>query len=440
MIGKATFSNLLSHVVDNRGKTCPESDIGVPLIATNCVKNTTLFPTFDKVRYVSPETYGSWFRGHPLPGDMIFVLKGAPGQVCLTPNPVTFCIAQDMVAIRANPEKVYPPYLFAALRSAQIQNEIGNMHVGTMIPHFKKGDFDKLQIPLPARSIQEYIGDTYLELSGKVDLNRRMNETLEAMARAIFKDWFVDFGPTRAKMEGRAPYLAPEIWKRFPDRLDDEGKPEGWKVSTLREITTRITKGTTPTSHDLNSALAPDERVNYVRVNALTDAGEVLWNKIEHIPKSIHLGSLKRSVLHQEDILYSIAGTIGRVILVSSDLVPANTNQALAIIRPNIDLVPSRFLLMILQQRDFVEALHANVVHAVQANLSLSMIASAKAILPPTNVISSMFAPAEALIRKREQNDRESQTLAAIRDLLLPKLMSGEIRVKDAEKVTETAL
>ena len=66
-------------------------------------------------------------------------------------------------------------------------------------------------------------------LDDKIDLNRRMNETLEAMARAIFKDWFVDFGPTRAKMEGRAPYLAPEIWALFPDRLDDEGKPEGWR-------------------------------------------------------------------------------------------------------------------------------------------------------------------------------------------------------------------
>ena len=63
-----------------------------------------------------------------------------------------------------------------------------------------------------------------------------MNETLEAMARAIFKDWFVDFGPTRAKMEGRSPYLAPEIWTLFPDRLDNEGKPEGWELSTLGEI------------------------------------------------------------------------------------------------------------------------------------------------------------------------------------------------------------
>ena len=70
-------------------------------------------------------------------------------------------------------------------------------------------------------------------LDDKIDLNRRMNETLEAMARAIFKDWFVDFGPTRAKMEGRAPYLAPEIWSLFPDRLDNEGKPEGWEVGRL---------------------------------------------------------------------------------------------------------------------------------------------------------------------------------------------------------------
>ena len=71
-----------------------------------------------------------------------------------------------------------------------MQNAVGNMHVGTLIPHFKKGDFDKLLIPLPEPSRQKFIGDCYLETSKKIDLNRRMNETLEAMARAIFKDWF----------------------------------------------------------------------------------------------------------------------------------------------------------------------------------------------------------------------------------------------------------
>ena len=83
-------------------------------------------------------------------------------------------------------------------------------------------------------TIKNAIASLLGALDDKIDLNRRMNETLEAMARAIFKDWFVDFGPTRAKMEGRASYLAPEIWTLFPDRLDDEGKPEGWQTDRWR--------------------------------------------------------------------------------------------------------------------------------------------------------------------------------------------------------------
>ena len=92
---KYSFTELLSNIVDNRGKTCPVDKAGLPLIATNCVKNDALFPTFKKVRYVNQETYDTWFRGHPEPGDMIFVCKGSPGDVCWTPDPVNFCIAQD---------------------------------------------------------------------------------------------------------------------------------------------------------------------------------------------------------------------------------------------------------------------------------------------------------------------------------------------------------
>ena len=80
---------------------------------------------------------------------------------------------------------------------------------------------------------QRAIGAILGALDDKIDLNRRMNETLEAMARAIFKDWFVDFGPTRAKMKAARPTSRPEIWALFPDRLDNEGKPEGWEWGHL---------------------------------------------------------------------------------------------------------------------------------------------------------------------------------------------------------------
>ena len=117
MIAEVPFSELLSVVIDNRGKTCPTADAGIPLIATNCIRNELLYPTYDKVRFVSPETYSTWFRAHPKPGDILFVNKATPGRVCLVPDPVDFCIAQDMVAVRADTRKIYPRFLFAALRS-----------------------------------------------------------------------------------------------------------------------------------------------------------------------------------------------------------------------------------------------------------------------------------------------------------------------------------
>jgi type I restriction enzyme S subunit len=160
----------------------------MPLIATNCIVNDRLYPVHEKVRYVSEKTYDTWFRGHPEPGDVIFVCKGSPGNVALAPDPVGFCIAQDMVAVRADPQAVYPKFLFAALRSPLVQTEIANLHVGTLIPHFKKGDFDKLLIPLPDRSTQVFIGDFYFELSSKAEVNSRTAELCGLLAAALFSD------------------------------------------------------------------------------------------------------------------------------------------------------------------------------------------------------------------------------------------------------------
>lgn len=187
-----SFGGLFKKVIDNRGKTCPVVEKGVPLIATNCISNNYLYPLFEKVRYVSEDVYKNWFRGHPEPGDMIFVLKGTPGRVAWVPNPVGFCIAQDMVAIRADEKKVYPKYLFAVLRSNSMQQEIEGLHVGTLIPHFKKGDFDELQIPIVGSVLQRFIGDQYFDFSSKIDLLHRQNKTLGAMAETLFRQWFVE--------------------------------------------------------------------------------------------------------------------------------------------------------------------------------------------------------------------------------------------------------
>ena len=177
---KVPITELLSFIVDNRGKTVPTANDGWKLIATNCVTNNTLFPVYEKVRYLTQETYETWFRAHPMPGDILFVNKGTPGRVCMVPDPVDFCIAQDMIALRADDKKIYNKYLFAVLRSREIQQQIYNTNVGDVIPHFKKQFMDQLLIPVPDRKIQEKIGNLYYQLSYKVELNKKINENLAA--------------------------------------------------------------------------------------------------------------------------------------------------------------------------------------------------------------------------------------------------------------------
>ena len=188
---KVPITELLSFIVDNRGKTVPTANDGWKLIATNCVTNNTLFPVYEKVRYFTQETYETWFRAHPMPGDILFVNKGTPGRVCMVSDPVDFCIAQDMIALRADDKKIYNKYLFAVLRSREIQQQIYNTNVGDVIPHYKKQFKDQLLIPVPDRKIQEKIGNLYYQLSYKVELNKKINENLADQAQAIYQQYFL---------------------------------------------------------------------------------------------------------------------------------------------------------------------------------------------------------------------------------------------------------
>lgn len=188
---KVPLPSVLLTVVDNRGKTVPTAPSGHKLIATNCVRNENLYPVYEKIRYLSEETYRTWFRAHPEPGDIIFVCKGTPGRVCLVPDPIDFCIAQDMVALRADPKIVYNKYLLAVLRSFQIQEQILSTSVGDVIPHFKKSFFDQIMIPIPNMDIQKSIGDFYYTISEKTELNKKINDNLERQATAYFQELFV---------------------------------------------------------------------------------------------------------------------------------------------------------------------------------------------------------------------------------------------------------
>ncbi|ARW12071.1 MULTISPECIES: restriction endonuclease subunit S [Acetobacter] len=423
------FNELLSFVVDNRGKTCPTAETGIPLIATNCISNQTLYPTKENVRYVDKNTYDTWFRAHPQPNDIIFVLKGSPGRCALTPNPVDFCIAQDMVAIRPDKQKIEPNYLFAALRSPFIQDAIERMHVGTMIPHFKKGDFSKLLIPIPDKKIQKSIGDIYIKFEQKIDLNRRTNETLEAMARALFRDWFVDFGPTRAKMAGEAPYLAPELWELFPDRLDDEGKPEGWHISPIGDETDIVGGSTPSTSNSIfwngNHYWATPKDLSGLNSPVLSDTSRKITDE--------GLTQISSGLLPSGSVLLSSRAPVGYTAITT---VPLAINQGFIGVKCTQSLSAPYVLLWM---KESMELILQNANGSTFQEISKKNFRPLPIIKASHDLLKAFDTQSQGIFDKIIVSDAESRTLTQLRDLLLPKLMSGEISIRDAEKMVEDA-
>lgn len=393
---KKPLPEILSFIVDNRGKTVPTTENGHILIATNCIKNENLYPSHEKIRYLSEETYQNWFRAHPKPGDILFVCKGTPGRVCMVPDPIDFCIAQDMVALRANEAIVYNKYLLAVLRSARIQKQIEQTSVGDVIPHFKKSFFNQLLIPIPPMHIQKIIGDYYFAFSEKVEMNKKINDNLQQHLRTIFKSEFTD---------------NPEL--------------ENITQIPLSELCHVVTKGTTPTT--LGKPFV-ESGINFIKAESILDDHSIDKNKFAFIDEETN-ALLKRSIIHAGDVVFTIAGTLGRFALIDENILPANTNQAVAIIRADVEKVLPEYIYTCFIGEWHTDYYAKRVQQAVQANLSLTTIKSLPIPLLNEAKMSEYLSLILPLIKAIKTNEAQNEKLAALRDNLLPKLMSGEINV-----------
>ena len=378
---RVPLTELLSFIVDNRGKTVPTAPSGHKLIATNCVTNNTLFPVYDKIRYLSEETYQTWFRAHPIPGDILFVNKGTPGRVCLVPDPVDFCIAQDMIALRADESKIYPKYLFTVLRSREIQQQIYNTNVGDVIPHFKKQFLDQLLIPIPERSIQESIGDLYYVLSLKAERNKKINDNLQQQAAALFSSLY-----DRTNTEVRFTDLIQILGGGTPKTGENTYWNGNIAFFTPKDVGTPYTLSTEKTiteeglSH-CNSRLYP---VNTVFVTARGTVGKV---GMSGVPMAMNQScyALVGKETHQLLVYFYTLKTVDRLKHKASGAV--------------FDAITTR---------DFES----------EQIMKLS-----------DEDAKSFLCIAAPMFQKVLDNGIENQRLSTLRDSLLPKLMSGEIDV-----------
>lgn len=375
-----SLAQTTKFIVDNRGKTAPTEKSGIPLIGTNCISNKSLYPLYLNLRYVSLDTYNNWFRSHPEPGDIILTLKGSQnGAVCLVPEKVDFAIAQDMVALRVNEDIIDPLFLFAALRSPDVQTQIKNLDVSGVIPHFKKSDFDKLLLPYPERKLQKFIGELYFNLSKKIYILERQNETLEAMAETLFRQWFVE----KAK--------------------------ESWEIGELGDAIEIFDSKRIPISKMQRDKMKDGELYPYYGAATIMDY-------------------VNDYIFDGEYILLGEDGTVRTdegypVLQYATGRFWVNNHAHIFQAKPPYS---NFFIWNYLVKKNIDEI----VTGAVQPKINQTNLMSLDFPNFPEDLVQEYNEQTKAIFMKINKNKSQISTLEKLRDTILPKLMSGDSEVK----------
>lgn len=360
------------------------------------------------------KTYGGLSDDRMLlkPGDMYVSLKDVTqsadllGAVARVPADIHLGrLTQDTVKLVFKKTGAPTGYLYWLLRTPDYREYCRAHSTGTTNLGLARDDF--LAFPVPVLTEERrLIAELLQTLDDKMELNRQTNETLEEMARSIFKDWFVDFGPTRAKAEGRAPYLASDLWSLFPDRLDDEGKPEGWQTGSLLDAC-ELKRG-----YDLPSAQRSPGPYPIISSSGAT-------------------GFHSAFMANGPGVITGRYGTIGEVYFINEPYWPLNTTLYVRDFKGS----SHHFVYYTVSQLDFLKYSDKGAVPGINRN----HLHQAQVFMPPQAVQGIFEQTLTPIWLRRDANNAESTTLGRLRDLLLPKLMSGKIRVGEAEALAVAA-
>jgi len=334
------------------------------------------------------------------------------GRDCVTNQQINSIIVDD----RFSSEFVY---YNLSTRKDEIRHQAAG---GSAQPILNKGDFSRLEITLPPLAEQKAIAAVLGALDDKIELHRRMNATLEAMARSLFQSWFVDFDPVRAKLDSRQPVgLDAATATLFPAALQDSEVghiPHGWKIGSIQDCCVQIQNGGTPRRNEprfWNDGNIPWLASGEVRQSIITTTESFITED------GLNESSAKWVPAHST-VVALYGATAGQVSFTASRL---TTNQAVCALVPKKDFAFFNYLTM----RAATPELESKAVGSAQQNISKGIIEETQVILPPTPLIEHFSKVANPLFEHWISNLHQSRTLATLRDTLLPKLLSGELSV-----------
>jgi type I restriction enzyme S subunit len=400
-------------------------DAGIAVVPTEAIRDRQIDHTV--LPKISAAKAQELARHRLRPGDILFARRGvqATGHIgYVRADEEGFICGTGAIRLRLTEHnaEVSGEFLSHVLANPTSVEWFKFHAIGATMPNLNEGIIRSFPLALPPPEDQQVIAAFLSAFDDKIESNRRMNETLEEMARAIFKDWFIDFGPTRANIEGRARYLAPEVWSLFPARLDDGGIPEGWEFAPV---------------HDLIH-FNPPERIErgqpapYLDMAALPTLGS--WPDAP-IERAFSSGSKFRN---GDAILARITpclenGKAAFVQSLSEETVGWGSTEF--IVMRAMPPMPAEYAYLIARDPAFKDrAIRSMTGTSGRQRVQVSSLNSFTVAKPGPALATAFGAIIAPYFSKIAANARQSEVLAATRDLLLPKLMSGEIRVRDAEK------
>lgn len=409
-------------LIDCVHKTPPAIDAGYPYIAIPQIKDGRI--EFREARRISADDFVNWTRkAMPQPYDVVLSRRCNPGETAWVPPDFTFALGQNLVLLRASGDVVYPPFLRWLVRSPEWWSEIQqNLNVGAVFDSLKCADIPNFKLPIPSLADQRAIAHILGALDDKIELNRKMSATLEAIARALFKSWFVDFDPVRAKAEGRDPGLLAEIAALFPDSFEDSelGEiPKGWSVEPIGALA-EIVGGSTP------STSVPaywDGPFGWVTPKDLAALETPVLLSTNRTISEQGLSTISSGLLPIGALLLSSRAPIGYLAVAE---LPVAINQGFIAMKAR-EGISNLFLLR------WSESAHDDILARANGSTFLEISKSSfrpiPVVVPAAPIMRAFDDIARPLHDRLVLSEMQSRSLVAIRDALLPKLISGEVRV-----------
>jgi type I restriction enzyme S subunit len=403
-------------------------DSGIPYIKSECL-NYDGFLNLNSATFISPKTHLTLKRSQLQEGDILYSIAGANlGKCCIVPASVPPANTNQAVAIiRVDTRLADLKFVGYFLRDQRFVRGVLAGVAQSAQPNVNLADIGRFELPRFSLSEQRAIGSILEALDDKIELNRKMSATLEAIAQALFKSWFIDFDPVRSRAEGRPTGLSADIAQLFTDSfqlVEDHEIPVGWTMTSVSKIS--VLHRTT-----INPMGFPTEVFEHFSIPAF-DAGkapiselgsDIKSNKFKVPAGAVLLSKLNPSI---ERVWLTDITNIGRPIS-STEFLPFVASAPYSRV----------FLYCLARSAMFREQIASLVTGTSNSHqrVNIEAVLALRVAGPPARVLEAFDQCAEPILQRVFAGDRESRTLSKLRDALLPKLISGELQVIEAERL-----